>query len=72
MMECFKPKESYTQFGKAESVKKGLSLITKVWESKYSITAKGMQRPFWAENEEEIRHVSNELLLLLFALLKGS
>jgi xeroderma pigmentosum group C-complementing protein len=70
MMECFKPKESYTQFGKAESVKKGLSLITKVWESKYSITAKGMQRPFWAENDEEIRHVSNERLLLLFALLK--
>ncbi len=59
MMECLKPKESYTQFGKAESVKKGLSLVTKLWQSKYSITAKGLQRPFWAEKEREIRHVSN-------------
>jgi len=62
MIECLKPKESYTQFGKAESVKKGLSLVTKMWESKYSITAKGMQRPFWAKTEHEIRNVGNENL----------
>jgi xeroderma pigmentosum group C-complementing protein len=61
MMECIKPKDSYTQFGKAESVKKGLSLITKMWESKYKIAAKGMQRPFWAENEQDIRHVRNNV-----------
>lgn len=60
MVECLKPKESYTQFGKAESVKRGLSLVTKMWESKYSVTARGMQRPFWAENDQEIRQVSNE------------
>lgn len=63
MKECLKPKESYTQFGKAESVKKGLSLLTKMWESKYSIVAKGMQRPFWAESEQEIRDVSRDALI---------
>jgi xeroderma pigmentosum group C-complementing protein len=63
MMDCLKPKESYTQFGKAESVKKGLSLVTKMWESKYNISAKGMQRPYWAESEQEIRDVGNQALI---------
>jgi xeroderma pigmentosum group C-complementing protein len=62
MMEYLKPKESYTQFGKAESVKKGLSMVTKMWESKYSITAKGMQRPFWAESEQGVRDVGSDIL----------
>jgi xeroderma pigmentosum group C-complementing protein len=62
MMECLKPKESYTQFGRAESVKKGLSLVTKMWESKFGISAKGMQKPFWAENEQEIRDVCSKIL----------
>jgi len=63
MIECLKPKESYTQFGKAESVKKGLSMVTKMWESKYSITAKGIQRPYWAESEQEIRDVGSKVLI---------
>jgi xeroderma pigmentosum group C-complementing protein len=57
MIDCLKPKESYTQFGKAESVKKGLALICQMWESKFNITAKGMQRTYWAENEREIQAV---------------
>lgn len=63
MMDCLKPKESYTQFGKAESVKKGVSLVTKMWESKYNISAKGLQRPYWAESEQEIRSVGSEALI---------
>jgi xeroderma pigmentosum group C-complementing protein len=57
MTEYLKPKDGYTQFGRAESVKKGLTLVTKMWESKFTISAKGMQRPYWAESEQEIRDV---------------
>jgi xeroderma pigmentosum group C-complementing protein len=66
MIECLRPKESYTQFGKAESVKKGLALVAKMWESKYSITAKGMHRAYWAENEREIKEVN--LVRIIFDL----
>lgn len=62
MAECLEPKKSYTQFGRAESVKKGLSLVTKMWETKFSITSKGMQRSLWAESEE-IRDVGGKTLL---------
>lgn len=53
-----KPKENNTQFGKAESVKKGLTQISDMWEAKFNITARGMRRPFWAMDERELMNVS--------------
>lgn len=70
MIECLRPKESYTQFGKAESLKKGLALVAAMWKSKYSITAKGMHRAYWAESEREIKQVNLAGIILDFDLLK--
>jgi xeroderma pigmentosum group C-complementing protein len=57
IIECLQPKENYSQFGKAESVKKGLTLLSEMWESKFIITARGMRRPYWAENENDLSNV---------------
>jgi xeroderma pigmentosum group C-complementing protein len=59
MIECLKPKESYTQFGKAESVKKGLGLVAKMWETRFLVITKGMQRAYWAESEQEVQNVGD-------------
>jgi xeroderma pigmentosum group C-complementing protein len=64
MLECLKPKQSYTQFGRAESVKKGLTLVIKMWESKFTITKKGMQRSFWAGSEKDLQDVGKKVVII--------
>jgi xeroderma pigmentosum group C-complementing protein len=46
---CFNPPATYSSFGKAESIKKGLALCVEMWSSKFQVTEKGMRRSFWVE-----------------------
>lgn len=35
----------------------GLAQATEAWRAKFKITARGMRRPYWAENVEALKNV---------------
>ena len=57
MMTFLRPKSSLSQFGRAESLKRGLDDLSRMWRTKFRIIQRGMQRPLWAESEEDLRQV---------------
>ena len=61
MLTFLLPKSSLSQFGRTESLKRGLDQACTMWKSKYSITARGMQRALWAEDESDLQRVSEFL-----------
>lgn len=57
VVTLLRPKASLSQFGRAESLKRGLDDLSRLWRTRFSITARGMRRSLWAENENDVRQV---------------
>ena len=58
MIKFLNPSEDLSQFGRTDSLKRGLDDVAKMWRAKYSITARGMRRALWAEDEKDLQNVS--------------
>ncbi len=55
------PRASLNQFGRAESLKRGLQEAKELFKRKFVITERGMRRALWAEDEEQLKNVSREI-----------
>jgi xeroderma pigmentosum group C-complementing protein len=53
-----RPRSDLSQFGRAESLKRGLEQVSTMWRTKFSITARGTRRALWADDEKDIQNVS--------------
>jgi xeroderma pigmentosum group C-complementing protein len=51
------PRASLNQFGRSESLKKGLQEAKEVFRMAFSITERGLRRALWAEDEEQLKNV---------------
>jgi xeroderma pigmentosum group C-complementing protein len=58
-VKFLRPSGDLTQFGQSNSLKRGIELVNQVWMSKYKITARGMRRALWAEDEKDLQNVSD-------------
>jgi len=57
-MTFLRPKSDMSQFGRAESVKRGLEQAGIMWRKKYRVTARGVRRALWADDEKDLQNVS--------------
>lgn len=48
--QWFKTKLEWTQFRRSESVKKGLDIAGKIWQTSFKITSRGIRRAYWDED----------------------
>lgn len=53
------PRSDLSQFAQAESLKRGLDQAATMWRTKFKITARGMRRALWADDEKHLQDVSN-------------
>jgi xeroderma pigmentosum group C-complementing protein len=65
MLTFLRPQSTLSQFGQAESLKRGLDDLSRMWRTKFSITARGMRRSLWAESEQDLQKVYFSLSWLL-------
>lgn len=63
MLTFLNPREDLSQFGRTDSLKRGLDDVAKMWRTKFSITARGIQRALWADDENDLQNVSFLALL---------
>ncbi|KAI0429630.1 Rad4-domain-containing protein [Xylaria sp. FL1042] len=56
MVKQLNPASHLTQFGRANSMKEGLSLVNNMFKVKYRITERGLRRALWAETEEHLQN----------------
>ncbi|RDL37081.1 Uncharacterized protein BP5553_04514 [Venustampulla echinocandica] len=56
VLSLLRPKSDLSQFGRTESLKRGLEQTVKIWKSKFSITARGMRRALWADDEKDLQN----------------
>ncbi|OTA07818.1 Rad4p, involved in nucleotide excisionRepair [Trichoderma parareesei] len=54
MVQYLTPGTNLSQFGRTESLKNGLKLVTDMWKNKFEITERGMRRALWAEKVEDL------------------
>jgi xeroderma pigmentosum group C-complementing protein len=57
MLTFLKPRSDLSQFGRAESLKRGLDQVSVMWRTKFSITARGTRRGLWADDEKDVQNV---------------
>jgi xeroderma pigmentosum group C-complementing protein len=57
MLTFLKPKPNLSQFGRAESLKRGIGQVSFMWRTKFNITARGTRRALWADDEKDIKNV---------------
>ncbi|KAB5583328.1 hypothetical protein GE09DRAFT_1211928 [Coniochaeta sp. 2T2.1] len=55
VVKFLNPPSSQSQFGRSESLKKGLLELAMTLKTKYTITERGMRRALWAEDPEQLR-----------------
>ncbi|KAL2069598.1 hypothetical protein VTL71DRAFT_14277 [Oculimacula yallundae] len=55
-----RPKESLSQFGRADSLKRGLDTVAIMWRTRFSITARGLRRALWADDEKDLQNYKIE------------
>ena len=58
------PRASLTQFGRTESLRKGLQEAKDIFKRRFAITERGLRRALWAEDEEQLKNVRSCLLFL--------
>lgn len=58
MLQFLKPKSNLSQFGQAESLKRGIEQVSAMWNKKFTITMRGLRRALWADDEKDIHNVS--------------
>jgi xeroderma pigmentosum group C-complementing protein len=51
------PRASLNQFGRSESLRKGLQEAKDLFKLKFFITERGLRRALWAEDEEQLKNV---------------
>lgn len=51
------PEPHLTQFGRTESLKKGLQMIMEKFQQRFTITEIGLRRALWAEDEKQLENV---------------
>lgn len=59
MLTFLKPRSDLSQFGRAESLKRGLEQVSVIWRTKFSIVTRGTRRALWADDEKDIQNVRN-------------
>lgn len=64
MLTFLKPKTNLSQFGRTESLKRGLSQVSFMWRTKFNVTARGIRRALWADDEKDIQNVRGFYLTL--------
>ncbi|KAK4230130.1 putative DNA repair protein rhp41 [Podospora fimiseda] len=52
----FRPKSSFNQYSKIESLKRGIQEAKEMFKSKFSITERGLRRALWAENDDQLNN----------------
>lgn len=57
MLAYLKPSSDLSQFGRAESLKRGLADVSRMWRAKFTVTERGMKRSLWAEDEKDLENV---------------
>jgi xeroderma pigmentosum group C-complementing protein len=57
MLTLLKPKLTLSQFGRKESLRRGLEQVSVIWRTKFNITTRGTRRALWADNEKDIQNV---------------
>lgn len=60
------PGESLSQFQRSHSFMDGLDKASRAFRVAYRITARGMARPHWASNLEDLKKVSRPFLTCSF------
>ena len=58
MLRFLKPSSDLSQFGQAESIKRGLEMVSHLWRKKFQITERGLRRTLWADDPRDIQNVS--------------
>ncbi|KUJ12294.1 Rad4-domain-containing protein [Mollisia scopiformis] len=53
-----RPRSDLSQFSQTESLKRGLDQVCNMWRSKFQITARGMRRALWAEDDKDLENYS--------------
>jgi len=61
MLTFLKPRSDLSQFGRAESLKRGLEQVSVMWRTKFSIVARGVRRALWADDEKDVQNVRSLL-----------
>ncbi|CZT45852.1 related to xeroderma pigmentosum group C complementing factor (homolog to excision repair protein RAD4) [Rhynchosporium secalis] len=56
MLTFLRPKESLSQFGRTDSLKRGLDSVAVMWRTRFSITARGLRRALWADDEKDLQN----------------
>ncbi|RDW75189.1 hypothetical protein BP6252_06331 [Coleophoma cylindrospora] len=51
-----RPGSDLSQFGRIESLKRGLEQVGNMWKIQYKITKRGLRRSLWAEDEKHIQN----------------
>jgi xeroderma pigmentosum group C-complementing protein len=51
------PRASLNQFGRSESLRKGLQEARDLFKMKFTVTERGIRRALWAEDEEQLKNV---------------
>lgn len=57
MLTFLKPKSDLSQFGRAESLKRGLEQVSVMWRTKFNIVLRGSRRALWADDEKDVQDV---------------
>jgi xeroderma pigmentosum group C-complementing protein len=55
VVKFLNPASNVSQFGRTESLKKGLQEVATVFKTKYTITERGIRRALWAEDESQLQ-----------------
>jgi xeroderma pigmentosum group C-complementing protein len=62
MLTFLSPRPDLSQFSRADSLKRGLEQVSVMWRTKFSITARGMRRALWADDERDLQNASDNFL----------
>ncbi|KAE8453218.1 hypothetical protein EG329_011285 [Mollisiaceae sp. DMI_Dod_QoI] len=55
-LSFLRPRSDLSQFSQTESLKRGLDQACVMWRTKFKITARGMRRALWAEDDEDLEN----------------
>jgi len=55
LVTLLNPSPTLSQFGRTESLKRGLGELDKLWKAKFEITERGMRRALWAEDVNQLQ-----------------
>ncbi|EPQ66719.1 Bgt-3153-2 [Blumeria graminis f. sp. tritici] len=55
-LKFLRPSLELSQFGRTESLKRGLHETSVLWQTHFKITEQGLRRALWSEDEKDIRY----------------